>query len=67
MSSKKLLTWKQVRERIGLSRTQVTRLEKAGKFPKRLRAGDHPTASRVMWVDDEIDEHIQMLLDKRGS
>lgn len=64
--SSKLLSWKQVRERIPLSRTQVTRLEKAGKFPQRLRAGDHPN-SRVMWPEDEIDAHVQKLLDKRGS
>ena len=66
MSSKKLLSWKQVRELISLSRTQVTRLEQAGKFPKRLRAGDHQS-SRVMWLESEVDEYIQKLLDKRGS
>jgi len=64
--SLKLLSWKQVRERIPLSRTQVTRLEAAGKFPKRLRAGESPN-SRVMWPEDEVDAHIQKLLDKRGS
>ena len=66
MSAKKLLNWKQVRDRIPLSRTHVTRLEKQGKFPKRHRAGDYLT-SRVFWIEDEIDAHIQKLLDKRDS
>ena len=66
MSKRTLLNWKQVHARIPLSRTHVTRLEKKGKFPKRHRAGDYPN-SRVFWIEDEIEAHIQKLLDKRSS
>lgn len=60
MSSKKLLGWKQVRERIPLSRTHITRLEKKGQFPKRIRVGTF-ACSRVMWFEDDIDAYIDAL------
>jgi prophage regulatory protein len=39
---------KQLREIVLLSSTQIDRLEKAGKFPKRTRLGPYRT-SRVGW------------------
>jgi len=39
---------------IGFSRSQVNRLEKDGKFPKRIRLGENTVA----WVEAEIDEYI---------
>lgn len=51
----KLLSKKQVRELISLSFTQIDRLEKLGKFPKRIRLGQ----SRVAWIADEVEKWIQ--------
>lgn len=57
---------KQLREHILLSPTQITRLEKAGKFPKRLRLGP-ASNSRVGWLKDEVHEWLQHRIDARSS
>jgi prophage regulatory protein len=44
---------KQLREIVLLSPTQIDRLEKAGKFPKRVRLGPYRT-SRVGWLKREV-------------
>ena len=45
---------KQVHELTRLSKTQIDRLEKAGKFPRRRKlSGDFPN-SRVGWLIDEV-------------
>lgn len=38
-------------------RTHLDRLEKAGKFPKRRRLGEH----RVVWVWAEIEEYCRKI------
>ena len=45
----RFLSKKQLRALIGLSPTQVSRLEAAGKFPLRVHVG-----FRVFWVEDEV-------------
>jgi prophage regulatory protein len=47
-----LLTWKHLKENIGIpySREHVRRLEKAGKFPKRIPLG----TQKIAWWRDEI-------------
>lgn len=40
----------QVRERTGLSRSQIYRLEAAGRFPQRVKLGESASA----WLDVEI-------------
>lgn len=50
----KLLSKKQVRERVVYSIQHITRLEQAGKFPKRIRLGEN----RVAWLESEIDNWI---------
>ena len=49
----RLLSRKQVKELISLSLAQIDRLEKAGKFPKRIRLTDHPRG-RCAYVESEI-------------
>ena len=49
----RLLSKKQVRDIIGLSYAQIARLEKAGKFPNRIRLTDHPRG-RCAWLESEI-------------
>lgn len=39
---------------ITLSRVQLWRLERAGKFPKRVRV----SPNRIAWLESEIDEYI---------
>ena len=51
--SQKLMSFKRLREYVPLSRTQITRLEKAGKFPRRVRLGPYSN-SRVAWPQDPV-------------
>lgn len=52
--SPRLLDRKALRERgVTYSAWHISRLEKAGKFPKRVKFG-----ARVFWVEAEIDEWI---------
>ena len=50
----KLLSTKEVQERISCSRTTIWRMEREGKFPKHIRLGER----RVAWVADEVDAWI---------
>ena len=53
----KLLSQPQVLERIGLGRTTLWRMEKAGEFPRRRQV----SANRVMWIEAEVDLWIEAL------
>ena len=53
--SLKLLRFPAVRERTGLSRTTIWRLERHGEFPKHRRI----SANTVAWVEDEVSSWIQ--------
>ncbi len=46
---------------ISFSRMHIDRLEKAGKFPRRLRIG----SNSVAWVECEVDEWLQEQAEKR--
>lgn len=48
---------------IRISNSTMLRLEAAGKFPKRLRIGDHSVA----WLASEIHAHIEALALARGE
>ena len=50
-----ILDSKAVSKRTGLSKTTLWRLEKAGKFPKRLNT----SVSRIGWIEAEVDEWIE--------
>jgi prophage regulatory protein len=49
------------RRGIKLSNSTLLRLESAGRFPKRVRVGDHSVA----WIATEIDGHIAHLAQAR--
>ena len=51
----KVLRTPEVVRRVGLSRTQVWRLEQAGDFPKRISLG----SKSVGWIESEIDGWIK--------
>lgn len=50
-----ILTYKQVRERIPLSRVHIGRLERQGRFPKRLYYGG---GGRCGWLSTDIDAYV---------
>jgi prophage regulatory protein len=51
------------RHGIKVSASTLLRLEAAGKFPKRVRIGDHSVA----WLASEIIAHIEALAADRGA
>ncbi|MBB4641480.1 helix-turn-helix transcriptional regulator [Rhizorhapis suberifaciens] len=64
MNTKILLTRDDLpRLGIRISNSTMLRLEAAGKFPKRLRIGDHSVA----WLASEIHAHIEALALARGE
>jgi len=50
----KILRKREVIQRAGPSSAQIDRLEKAGKFPRRVQLGER----MVGWVESEIDDWI---------
>lgn len=52
---RRILRFPQVKERVPYSRMHIDRLEKAGKFPKRIRLGDNA----VGWFESEVDAWVE--------
>jgi prophage regulatory protein len=46
---------------IPFSRTHIDRLERAGKFPKRVRL----SGMTVAWLEQEIDDHLAVKMSER--
>jgi predicted DNA-binding transcriptional regulator AlpA len=46
-----------------LSRRQIDRIEKVGKFPKRVQISD----ARVGWVEEEIIDHVKAKIAARST
>ncbi len=59
----RLLSKKQVREKVLYSPAHIARLEADGRFPKRVRLG----AGRVGWVDREIDDWVNARIAERDA
>lgn len=59
----KVLRFKQVKERVGYSRMHLFRLERDGKFPKRVPLGPNS----VGWLASEIDAWIAARVAQRDS
>ena len=57
----KFLSKKQVTAMVVYSPSQIARLEKDGKFPKRVRLGQ----ARVAWLEQDILDWMQSHLDDR--
>ena len=58
----RIISWKQLGEMQPYSRQHIARLEKAGKFPHRVRLGQN----RVGWVYDEVIAHFEHLVNQRS-
>ena len=54
VQSTKLITKKQLREMVPYTPQHILRLEKQGKFPKRVRIGEN----RVAWLLSEIERWV---------
>lgn len=48
---------------VGLSDTTIWRLERAGRFPKRVQLG----GNSVGWIDSEVDEWFTALASERTT
>lgn len=59
----KLLSKKQVREKVLYSPAHIARLEAAGQFPKRVRLGQ----GRVGWVEQEVENWIADRIAERDA
>jgi predicted DNA-binding transcriptional regulator AlpA len=51
----RLISFREVAQRVGLSRSTVWRMERAGQFPKRRRL----SVNRVAWWEPEIEEWLR--------
>lgn len=60
----RLLSKRQLKELVLYSSQHVARLEKVGKFPRRVRLGNGPR-SRVGWLEAEVLEWLQKRIDAR--
>lgn len=57
----RMLSKKQVQALVLYSPQHIARLEKAGKFPKRVKLGQN----RVGWIEAEVLEWLQARIDAR--
>ncbi len=62
-NSHKVLRRKAVREKTGYSDMHIYRLERAGKFPRRVQLGPNS----VGWIESEVDEWIEERMRQRGG
>ena len=59
----RILRQRQVTEKVGYSPMHLWRLEKAGRFPRRLKLGPNS----VGWVAEEIEEWIAARIAERDA
>jgi prophage regulatory protein len=57
----RILSKKQLKELVLYSPQHIARMEKAGKFPKRIQLGPN----RVGWVEDEVLNWLRPRLEHR--
>ncbi len=59
----RLISKKQVRDKVLYSPAHIARLEAAGQFPQRVRLG----IGRVGWVEQEVEDWLQERAARRGT
>jgi prophage regulatory protein len=57
----RLLPFREVSQRVALSRSTIWRMERAGQFPKRRRL----SVNKVAWWEPEIEEWLRSRLDRQ--
>ncbi len=58
-----IIGWKELSKKQPYSRQHVSRLEKDGKFPQRVKLGQN----RIGWVLEEIEAHLEKLALNRDT
>lgn len=66
MNHLRIITRKQLRDIVPWTPQHVLRLEKAGKFPKRIRFGNGPSG-RVGWLMSDIETWLNERKTTNGS
>lgn len=64
--AKRFVSMKVVQQLTSYSRTHIARLEKAGKFPQRVRLSPHPRG-RMAWVESEVIDWMQQRMSERSE
>ena len=59
----RIISWRELSEMVPFTRQHVLRLEKAGKFPRRIQIG----ARRVGWLYAEIESWVTAKVDGRDT
>ncbi len=59
----KVISKRQLKDLIPYSLSHIARLEKAGKFPKRIQLGEN----RVGWIESEVLDWVQERMDRREA
>ena len=59
----RILSKKDVRQLVLYSPAHIDRLEKAGRFPRRVQLGP----GRVGWVEDEVNDWIAHRINQRNN
>jgi prophage regulatory protein len=62
--AERLVSMKVVQKMTSYSRTHIARLEKAGKFPQRVRLSAHPRG-RMGFVEREVNNWIHQRISER--
>ena len=57
----RVISWRELSEMIPFTRQHILRLEKAGRFPRRLQIG----ARRVGWLATEIEDWLAAKINDR--
>jgi predicted DNA-binding transcriptional regulator AlpA len=61
--TKRFIGYRQMTEKLGISRTQIQRWVACGLLPKPLRLGSHKT-SRTVWWEHEIEAAMEALANR---
>ncbi len=65
---RRIIDWKVLKTLVPYSRQHIARLEKVGKFPKRVRLNaESGLRSRVGWLYDEVQAWIEQRMNDRAS
>jgi prophage regulatory protein len=59
----KILNKRELRAKTSISVQHITRLEKVGKFPKRVQL----TENRVGWIEQEVDDWLMERAKRRSE
>jgi predicted DNA-binding transcriptional regulator AlpA len=61
--TKRFIGYRQLTEKLGVSRTQIQRWVACGLLPKPLRLGNHKT-SRTVWWEHEVEAAMEAMANR---